>query len=310
MGADGHRFGDRAGKRGGVGAELGHTVSVSLSPITPRRPGSRPALFKQVQQLLGLVLEAQDPHLSPPAGVGQRDALDARPAESGVRAGTSLRRRSRQASSLRPRRHPVLEPFGLLVDLVPGDPEDIGQEPLDQAVAADGRLGVVAAPVGERERLVLGAGDVAVALEARDHLVDGRGRQPHRPGTFAAVMGSPASWSQKIVCRYSSSATVAWSWDMRVIVSSARMQHRRHARARIVTGREQAGSGGRSRQALAARGAAVGLAAARRATSCDALAARARPARASRCPCDVGDARAVRRGRRALRRRRPAGSTS
>ena len=27
--------------------------------------------------------------------------------------------------------------------------------------------------------------------------------------TFAPVMGSPASWSQKMVCRYSSSATVA-----------------------------------------------------------------------------------------------------
>ena len=33
--------------------------------------------------------------------------------------------------------------------------------------------------------------------------------------TLAPVIGSPASWSQKMVWRYSSSATVAWSWDMR-----------------------------------------------------------------------------------------------
>src|SRR3954454_20153826 len=38
--------------------------------------------------------------------------------------------------------------------------------------------------------------------------------------TFAPVIGSPASWSQKIVCRYSSSATVASA--MRRIVSVGR----------------------------------------------------------------------------------------
>src|SRR5688572_26650076 len=39
--------------------------------------------------------------------------------------------------------------------------------------------------------------------------------------TLAPVIGSPASWSQKIVWRYSSSATVAWSWDMALSISSA-----------------------------------------------------------------------------------------
>ena len=45
----------------------------------------------------------------------------------------------------------MLEPLGLLVDLVPGDPEDVGEEALDQAVALDDLLGVVAAAVGEAE---------------------------------------------------------------------------------------------------------------------------------------------------------------
>ena len=36
--------------------------------------------------------------------------------------------------------------------------------------------------------------------------------------TLAPVSGRPASSSQMIVCRYSSSATVAWSWAMAVIV--------------------------------------------------------------------------------------------
>ena len=37
--------------------------------------------------------------------------------------------------------------------------------------------------------------------------------------TLAPVMGRPASWSQKMVWRYSSSATVAWSCDMTLILS-------------------------------------------------------------------------------------------
>ena len=41
-------------------------------------------------------------------------------------------------------------------------------------------LGVLAAGVGERDRLVAGARDVAVALEPADHLVDGRRRELHR----------------------------------------------------------------------------------------------------------------------------------
>ena len=40
-------------------------------------------------------------------------------------------------------RHPVLEPLGLLVHLVPRDVEHVGQEALDQAVAAHDAGGVL-----------------------------------------------------------------------------------------------------------------------------------------------------------------------
>jgi hypothetical protein len=49
-------------------------------------------------------------------------------------------------------------------------------------MAADDPLGVLTAGLGEGDRLVVRAGDVAVALEPADHLVHGRGRQLHRPG--------------------------------------------------------------------------------------------------------------------------------
>src|SRR3954470_7399942 len=59
--------------------------------------------------------------------------------------------------------------------------------------------------------------------------------------TLAPVIGRPASWSQKIVWRYSSSATVAWSDAMRAILvrrrpAAAESLHalggERHERAR------------------------------------------------------------------------------
>ena len=67
-----------------------------------------------------------------------------------------------------------------------GMPEDVGEEALDQAVAADDALGVLGARVGEGDRLVARARDVAVALEAADHLVDRRRRELHRPGDVGA----------------------------------------------------------------------------------------------------------------------------
>ena len=55
-----------------------------------------------------------------------------------VRAGLRVADRGEHAL-LEHRGHRVLEALGLLVDLVPRDPEDVGEEALDQPVAADDR---------------------------------------------------------------------------------------------------------------------------------------------------------------------------
>jgi hypothetical protein len=80
------------------------------------------------------------------------------------------------------RRHRVLESLGLLVDLVPRDPEHVGEKALDQTMAAYDRLRVLATFGGEAEGLVGRTTDVAVGLEPADHLAHRRGRELHRPG--------------------------------------------------------------------------------------------------------------------------------
>jgi len=74
----------------------------------------------------------------------------------------------------------VLELFGLLVNVVPRDADDIGEEALDHPVSRDDVLGV--APPFQREvnRTAGIALDVAVALEAPQHLVHRRRRELHR----------------------------------------------------------------------------------------------------------------------------------
>jgi hypothetical protein len=80
------------------------------------------------------------------------------------------------------RRHRVLEPLGFLVHVVPRDADHVGQEPLDQPVATDDRLGLLMPAVGEQKRPVVVARDIAVLLETAQHLVHRRGREPHRAG--------------------------------------------------------------------------------------------------------------------------------
>ena len=134
-----------------------------------------PGGLEVVQEVLGLVLEAQHAHRGADLDVGERHARQARAGDDrvAVRAGLGVADR-REHALLEHRRHRVLEALGLLVDLVPGHAQDVGEEALDQAVAAHDALGVLGAAVGERDRAVGAAGDVAVALEAADHLVDGR----------------------------------------------------------------------------------------------------------------------------------------
>ena len=76
----------------------------------------------------------------------------------------------------------MLDPLRLLVHLVPGDVQHVGEEALDHPVAADDVGGALAAVLGEGQRFVLVALDVAVLDQAADHFVDGRRRQLHRAG--------------------------------------------------------------------------------------------------------------------------------
>jgi hypothetical protein len=80
----------------------------------------------------------------------------------------------------------VLEALGLLVDLVPGDAEDVGEEALDHPVPAHDRGGVAVALLGELERLVGGLAHVPVGLQPADHLVDGRCGELHGAGDVGA----------------------------------------------------------------------------------------------------------------------------
>ena len=188
-------------RAGGEGSAITETVSATLGVTVAARPsalcsdhllvvahreralqaGLEARGLEVVQQILGLVLEAQDAHGGADRDVGQRHAREALADDDRVtvRAGLGVADR-REHALLEHRRHRVLQALGLLVDLVPGDAEHVGEEALDQAVAADDPLGVGGAVGGEGDRAVLAAGDVAVALEAADHLVDGRRRELHR----------------------------------------------------------------------------------------------------------------------------------
>ena len=108
------------------------------------QPGVQAALLEVVQELLGLVLEAQHRDLGAGLDVGEQHAVLACPLDErvAVRAGRRVADR-REHALLEHGRHRVLESLGLLVDLVPRDPEDVGEEALDQAVATDDRLRVV-----------------------------------------------------------------------------------------------------------------------------------------------------------------------
>src|SRR3712207_3871222 len=73
--------------------------------------------------------------------------------------------------------------------------------------------------------------------------------------TLAPVIGSPASWSQKIVWRYSSSATVASARAMIVSGSRKRPHPPLGERHELARGRGQAGgAAGDEREGLVDRG--------------------------------------------------------
>ena len=108
-----------------------------------------------MEQLLGLVLEAQDVDLGADLDVGEQRALLAGALDDRVAVGAGRGVADRRPHPLlEHRRHRVLDPLGLLVDLVPGDAEDVGEEALDHPVALDDVGRVLAAGLGEVERFV------------------------------------------------------------------------------------------------------------------------------------------------------------
>ena len=107
-------------------------------------------VLEVVQEILGLVLEPQDRDACPDLAIREGDAVDplADPDRVAVRAGRRVADRSADVR-LKAWRHRMLQALGLLVHVVPRNADDVGQEPLDEAVAADDPLRVLAAGLGE-----------------------------------------------------------------------------------------------------------------------------------------------------------------
>ena len=151
VGDHGDGLGHRARERGvAVGERDDDVLGVDLGDLAllARRQA---LVLEQVQQILGLVLEPQHGHPRALLDVGQRHALDPVAGVDRMPVRARLRVADRgQHALLELRRHRVLEPLGLLVDVVPGDPQHVGEEALDQPVAADDALRVLEPVVRER----------------------------------------------------------------------------------------------------------------------------------------------------------------
>ena len=141
---------DRLGDRGGDGDLAVAGVDRHVLALGRHRAvhaGLHARGHELVEQVLGLVLEAQDLDRRADLDVGERHALHAgaRLDRVAVRAGLRVADRG-EHPLLEHRRHRVLQALGLLVHLVPRDAEDVGEEALDEAVAADDALRVRAGP--------------------------------------------------------------------------------------------------------------------------------------------------------------------
>ena len=127
---------------GGEGSATTETVSATLGVSAQRRPsavstttsrrrgrracpesGLQAGVLEVAQQILSLVLEAQDAHRGADLDVGERHAGYAGTGDDrvAVRAGLGVADRGEHAL-LEHRRHRVLQTLGLLVHLIPGDP--------------------------------------------------------------------------------------------------------------------------------------------------------------------------------------------
>ena len=78
-------------------------------------------------------------------------------------------------TGLDPRRDGALETSGLLVGLGPAQPDERGEQPLEQGVTTEDRIGGGASGRREMEIASLGLGDEAVGDESLEHLARGLG---------------------------------------------------------------------------------------------------------------------------------------
>src|SRR5439155_14212364 len=126
VGEDRHRLGHAARDHRAAAVMLDDDLAVAGARQRALEPGLETRGLEVVQQVLGLVLEAQDADLRALGDVGERDALDAPPGLDRVAVRARLRVADRrQHPLLEHRGHRVLEALGLLVDLVPRDAEDV-----------------------------------------------------------------------------------------------------------------------------------------------------------------------------------------
>src|SRR4051812_8937670 len=84
VGPDRHRLGDRAQDAHLVPVGLEHDLVAVVLAQRGRQPRLETLVLQVVQEVLGLVLEAQDPHRRARLDVGQRHALDARAGDDRV----------------------------------------------------------------------------------------------------------------------------------------------------------------------------------------------------------------------------------
>ena len=141
--------------------------------------------------LLGLLGDPVDRRLL--AGLDLAERRPGRPPAGGlgvdrvaVRAGLGMAEHLVEAG-LDPRRDRALQPGRLLVRLGPAEPDHRGQQPLEQCVATEDRVGGRAAGVGQDELPTVALVDEAVGGEAAEHLARRLGRDAHPAGHLGGL---------------------------------------------------------------------------------------------------------------------------
>ena len=151
-----------------------------------RRQGTRFEVGQQARILLGLLGDAVDRGDGPGLHLAQADA--GRPTPSGlgidrvaVRAGLGVTEHLVEAG-LDAGRDRTLETHRLVVGFGPAEPDDRGQQPLEQGVTPEDPVGGRSAGRGQAQVAALGVLDEAVGDQPPEHLARGLGRDPKVAG--------------------------------------------------------------------------------------------------------------------------------